>query len=256
MSALVFWEDEGCLGFFEEFEQQAESCGLTFAEKCSVIIWYLGDRKTQNLWKNADGWKDGKWEEFKVAVLDEYLDADKADRLTLWDLEKIVVKQRKKDIDTIADFFDYHCKFCSITISLLTNKALMPSDHDCYFWEGLHKDVKCSILHHIKDTIKDYDCSKPIEMDDVTLAAKYIFLDNTFKRNCNDPVAMQLRSLTKGDNSLSDEDIGRRKSKRKRKEVMSDEDEDDSDNRQRRRQHRKNRKAVESDRNCQKGTKS
>ena len=48
------------LDFFEEFKQQAESCGLTAAEKCSVIVQYLGDRKTQNLWKNAVGWKDRK----------------------------------------------------------------------------------------------------------------------------------------------------------------------------------------------------
>ena len=205
------------LNFFEEFEQQAEFCGLTPAEKCSVIILYLGDRKTQDLWKNADGWKDGKWEKFKVAVLDEYLDADKADRLTLWDLEKIVVKQRKKDIDTITDFFNYYHKFYSITVSLLANKALSPSDRDHYFWEGLHKDAKCSILCHIENTIKGYDHSKPIKMDNVMLAAKYIFSDDTFERNCNNLVAMQLRSLTKGDNSSSDEDIGRRKSRRKRK---------------------------------------
>ena len=134
------------LNFFEEFEQQAESCGLTPAEKCSVIVRYLGDRKTQNLWKNADGWKDGKWEEFKIAVLDEYLDADKADRLTLRDLESIVVQQRKRDINTIADFFDYHRKFRSVAVSLLASKALLTLDHDCYFWEGLHKEVKHLIL--------------------------------------------------------------------------------------------------------------
>ena len=80
---LFSWKMKDVLEFFKEFEQQAESCGLTPAEKCSVIVWYLGDRKTQNLWKNAVGWKDGKWEEFKVAVLDEYPDADRADRLTL-----------------------------------------------------------------------------------------------------------------------------------------------------------------------------
>ena len=98
------------------------------------------------MWRNAVGWKDGKWEEFKVAVLDEYPDVDKADRLTLQDLERIVVKQRKKDIDTIADFFDYHRKFCAVTVSLLTSKALSASDRDHYFWEGLHKDAKRSIL--------------------------------------------------------------------------------------------------------------
>ena len=47
---------------------------------------------------------------------------------------------------TIADFFNYHCKFCSVAISLLTSKAFLTSDHDHYFWEGLHKDAKCSIL--------------------------------------------------------------------------------------------------------------
>ena len=169
LSPLVFWKNKGCLDIFE---QQAESCGLTPAEKCSVIVWYLGDKKTQDLWKNAVGCKDGKWKEFKVAVLDEYLNAARADRLTFQDLEKIVVRQRKKDIDTIANFFNYHCKFCSVAISLLTSKALLTLDCDCYFWEGLHKDVKYLILQHIKNTIKDYDHSKPINIDEVTRAAK------------------------------------------------------------------------------------
>ena len=113
-----------------------------------------------------------------------------------------MVKQRKKDINAIADFFDYHCKFHSIAISLLASKALLASDHNCYFWEGLHS---------------------------VTLAARYIFLDDTFERNCNNPVAMQLRSLTKDDNSLSNEDVRRKKTKRKKREVTSDKDDSDLD---------------------------
>ena len=177
-------------------------------------------------------------------MLDEYPDADKADRLTLRDLERMVVKQRKKDIDTIADFFDYHRKFHSITLSLLASKALSASDHDRYFWEGLHKDAKCSILRCIENTDKDYDCSKPIDMDDVTLAARYIFSNNTFKRNCNDLVAMQLRSLTKNDDSSSDEDVKKKKTRRKRREVTSDEDNSDLDGNRKRRRHRKNRKAI------------
>ena len=177
-------------------------------------------------------------------MLDKYLDADKADRLTLQDLERIVVKQRKKDINTIADFFDYHCKFHSIAVSLLTSKALSASDRDRYFWEGLHKDAKCSILQHIENTDKDYDCSKPIDMDNVTLAARYIFLNDTFERNCNDPVAMQLRSLTKDDDSSSDEDVRRKKTRRKKREVTSDEDDLDLDGNRKRRCYKKNRKAI------------
>ena len=133
------------LEFFDNFEQQATSCGLTSSEKCSIVTCYLSEKKTQNLWKNANGWKDGKWDEFKTSILEEYPDADKADRLTLHDLERIVIKHRKIDIDTVAEFFDYHRKFCSVAISLLTNKALLNSDRDHYFWQGLHKNVQKAV---------------------------------------------------------------------------------------------------------------
>ena len=115
------------LEFFNDFKQQAESCGLTAAEKCTVVIFYL-DRKTQTLWKNAEGWKDGKWEEFKSSVLEEYLDTNKANCLTLQDLKWIVVRQRKRDINTVTKVFKYHCRFHSIALSLLTSKAPLSTD--------------------------------------------------------------------------------------------------------------------------------
>ena len=155
-----------------------------------------------------------------------------------------MVKQRKKDINTIADFFDYHCKFRSVAVSLLASKGLSALDRDRYFWEGLHKDAKRSILRCIENTDKDYDRSKPIDMDDITLAARYIFLDDTFERNCNDLVAMRLRSLTKNDDSSSDEDVRKKKMRRKKREVTSDEDDSDSDGDRKRRCHRKNRKTI------------
>ena len=40
------------LDFLDDFEQQAELCGLTDAAKCSMVICYL-DNKMQMLWKNA-----------------------------------------------------------------------------------------------------------------------------------------------------------------------------------------------------------
>ena len=81
------------LDFLDDFKQQAELCELTDVEKCSMVIRYL-DKKTQTLWKNAEGWKNGKWEEFKKSVLEDYPDTDKANRFTLRDLEQIVVKRR------------------------------------------------------------------------------------------------------------------------------------------------------------------
>jgi hypothetical protein len=105
------------------------------------------DKKTQTLWKNAEGWKNGKWEDFKEFMLEEYPDADKANQLTLQDLECIVVKQRKKGIDTVTEFFEYHHKFCSVGLSLLASKALSATHCNWYFWEGLHKATQHTILH-------------------------------------------------------------------------------------------------------------
>ena len=144
------------LDFLDDFEQQVELCGLTEAEKCSMIIHYL-DKKMQMLWKNAEGWKDGNWEEFKKSVLEDYPDADKANHFTLQDLERIIVKQRKKDINTFTEFFEYHQRFHSIALSLLANKALSNMDWDRYFWEGLHKSTWHAILRQVENINTDYD---------------------------------------------------------------------------------------------------
>ena len=237
------------LEFFDDFEQQAESCGLTAAEKCNIVTRYL-DRKTQTLWKNANGWKDGEWDEFKNSVLEEYPDADKANRLTLRDLERIVVKQKKRDIDTITEFFDYHQKFRSVALSLLDSKALSATDRDRYFWEGLHKSTRRVILRRIESTDTAYDRSKPIKMDDVTKAARYIFSDDVFEKDRNNPVAMRLRNLTEDEDS-SDEDYGRRKKgkkpvKKKKRHVSESESSDEEDE-WKKRKSRKGRNVEDSD---------
>ena len=237
------------LEFFDDFEQQAESCGLTAAEKWNIVTRYL-DRKTQTLWKNASGWRDGKWDEFKNSVLEEYPDADKANRLTLRDLERIVVKQKKRDIDTITEFFDYHRKFRSVALSLLNSKALSATDRDRYFWEGLHKSTRRVILRRIESTDTAYDRSKPIEMDNVTKAARYIFSDDVFEKDRNNPVAMHLRNLTEDEDS-SDEDYGRRKKgkkpvKKKKRHVSESESSDEEDE-WKKRKSRKGRNVEDSD---------
>ena len=83
-------------------------------------------------------------------------------------------------------------------------------DRDRYFWEGLHRNVQRVILRHIESTNIAYNQSKPIDMDIVTRAAKYVFSDDVFEKDWNNPVAMWLRDLMEDDNS-SDDDYDERK---------------------------------------------
>ena len=94
--------------------------------------------------------------------------------------------------DTVVEFFEYHRKFHSVAISLLTNKALLNSDKDHYFWQGLHENVQRAVSQHIENMNKDYNHLQPITIEDVTKAAKYIFSDNMFKKDKNDPIAINI----------------------------------------------------------------
>src|SRR5271168_5231893 len=104
-----------------------------------------------------------------------------------------------------------------------------------YFWEGLHKNARRAVLRQIEATDTTYDRSKPIDMDIVTEAARYILSDDVFEKDQNNPVAMCLHDLTDDDNSL-DDSYGKkkkgRKAIRKKKKLISDlESSDEEDDR-------------------------
>lgn len=241
---------EDVLRFFDDFEQYAESCGLSAKENCSVIIRYITKKKVQNLWKNATGWTEGLWKEFKEAILEECPDADKADRVTLRDLDAIIIEQRKKSITTIAKFFKYHRKFRAVALSLLASGALSLSDRDRYFWTGLDKAAQRSLLYRIENTDKDYDRSKPIDMDVMAKAAKYVFAGNAFEDDSNSMAAIHLRDLTdsedfSSDDESTDEEYAKKKkgkkAVKKKKHVSDSDSSDEEDNRGR----KKNKKRKE-----------
>jgi hypothetical protein len=174
------------LDFFDDFEQQAESCGLTAAEKCNVVTRYL-DRKTQTLWKGTDRWKDGKWDNFKASVLEDYPTPIKLidSRFEIWN-ESLLSKGR----ETLTLLPSSLITTKNFNLLLYPLLALSATDCDRYFWEGLHKNVRWAVLRRIESTDTTYNRSKPIDMDIIIEAARYILSDDVFEKDQNNPVAM------------------------------------------------------------------
>src|SRR5882757_1082276 len=133
---------------------------------------------------------------------------------------------------------------------MIASKTLSETDRDRYFWEGLHKNTRRSILRRIENTDSDFDRSKPISIDVVTKAAKYIFSDEVFERDRNDPVAMRLRDLTEEEGSSDDDFDRRRKGKKtmkKKKRYISESEGSEEEEEKKKRKIRRSREVEESD---------
>src|ERR1700678_479149 len=159
-------------------------------------------------------------------------------------------------MDTVTEFFDYHQKFCLVALFLLASKALSATDRDWYFWEGLHKSARRAVLRRIEATDTTYDQSKPINMDIVTEAARYILSDDVFEKDRNNPVAMHLRDLT-DDGDSSDDSYGKKKKGkkaiRKKKRLISDSESSDEEDEWKRKKSRKFWSVMESDSDSEDG---
>ena len=105
------------------------------------------------------------------------------------------------------------------------------------------------MLRQIEATDTTYDWGKPIDIDIVTNAARYILSDDVFEKDRNNAVAMCLHDLT--DDGDSDDSYGKKKKGkkaiRKKKRLISDSESSDEEDERKRKKSRKVRSVMESD---------
>ncbi|KAG2348489.1 hypothetical protein BDR05DRAFT_995869 [Suillus weaverae] len=75
-------ETSELLEFFELFEDLADACALTPAEKCKMIVQYV-DIQTKRFWVTLTGYESRDFSVFKDSILAQYSGAAKGQRYTI-----------------------------------------------------------------------------------------------------------------------------------------------------------------------------
>ena len=182
------------LDFFAQFEDLADSCGLTSQEKFRTVLRYL-DSDTKELWALFPKSSQGDYNKFKTRILEEHPGADKGAQYIYHDLENIVLCHVNQDISTETEFIEYSHKFHPVATWLVKNKKILEHKRDKLFWQGLPRHVQQEITMQLRlDNPKGFDRSTHPDFKKVICAGCKALGNNRFDAVSNDLVSLRIQA--------------------------------------------------------------
>jgi len=187
-------ETSDLLDFFELFEDLALACGLTDAEKCKLLVRYV-DQATKRFWVTLAGYESKNFVTFKASILEQYPGAEKGVHYTIRDLERAVLSSGDGDISTETELLQYYRQFRPIAHWLVTNGKITTRERDRYFWQGLPTATRRAIDRRLEVQDATYSRAEATDFEKVLKAGRFVFSDDAFDADLNDPIASRLRSI-------------------------------------------------------------
>ncbi|KAG3229866.1 hypothetical protein P692DRAFT_20704802, partial [Suillus brevipes Sb2] len=188
-------ETSELLDFFELFEDLAQACGLTSAEQCKLIVRYV-EPSTKHFWVTLTGYESRDFTVFKDSILEQYPGAEKGLRYSIRHLERIVLNSAENDISTETELLQYYRQFRPVAHWLINNGKITPRERDRYFWQGLPPATRRAIDRRLEvQDPKAYSRTEATDFETVLKAGRFVFSDDAFDTDLNDPIATRLRSI-------------------------------------------------------------
>ena len=182
------------LDFFTQFEDLADSCGLTTAEKCRAVLRYV-DSDTRELWASFPEFEASDYDVFKARIIDEYPGADRGAQYTYHDLENVVLRHVDHDISTETEFVEYSHKFRPVATWLVKNKKISERERDKLFWQGLPRLVQREITMQLQlDGPRGFDRTAHPDFEKVIRAGRVVLGNDRFDADSNDLVTLRIQS--------------------------------------------------------------
>ncbi|KAG2338996.1 hypothetical protein BDR05DRAFT_1040499, partial [Suillus weaverae] len=96
---------------------------LSEADKCKMIVRYV-NRETKRFWLTLTGYESQDYALFKASILAQYSGADKGQRYSIRDLERIVISYADNDISTETELLQYYRQFRPVAHWLVANSKI------------------------------------------------------------------------------------------------------------------------------------
>ncbi|OAX31888.1 hypothetical protein K503DRAFT_702980, partial [Rhizopogon vinicolor AM-OR11-026] len=78
---------------------------------------------------------------------------------------------------------------------LVTNHKISKRDCNKYFWQGLPARARCEILQRLEITDPKFKRDEPADFEKVVEAGHYVFSDEAFDAEYNDPITLRINSI-------------------------------------------------------------
>jgi hypothetical protein len=128
----------------------------------------------------CEGYRTPNYPHLKEELLEAY-DADRNKYLwTMQDIRELTAKSYKSSMESMSDYLAYFRKYCTVADSMKQMERLSTEDYNLYFWVGLPKIIRNSILPWIERKDPDHNIACAYDAKLVQEACKVHFQRHKF----------------------------------------------------------------------------
>ena len=223
--------------FLDHFEVLCDEKNVIKDEyKCKGLVRYCR-RGVKETLKSLKAYTDMNYAELKKEFIEYYDQERTKQRYKLKHLRELVEKWKGRKIEDLETFKKYQLAFVRVGGWLLQHKKIVESEHQRFFWAGLHRKFRRRVEAHMRILDPTLDDSEPFEIAKITAAAKKLYNRDRFndgewelygkgkkKRNeTPDSESESDRDSSESDSENSDD--SEREQKRKEKEKLTKKEE-------------------------------
>ena len=125
--------DNSIEDFLQEYEEFADSCGLTNRQKVEIITRYMM-LDLREFWKSLNGYIASDWRDLKKELLRLYTGTSTQRRHSENQLRSYARASAKSRMKSEADVLCYYRQFIVLSKPLMDSQRLTPGAHDRLFW--------------------------------------------------------------------------------------------------------------------------
>jgi hypothetical protein len=129
--------DDPIEDFLYEYEELANSCGLTERQKVEAIVRYI-PYSFRDLWKSLDGYVSRDWTSFKLNLEEIYDGPSVPSRHSEQKLLDFVRDSSRYRMNSEGDVLQYYRDFLALSKPLVDSQRLSIHKRDKTFWSGFH----------------------------------------------------------------------------------------------------------------------
>ena len=163
--------------FLSEYEELANSCGLTDQQKVEAVIRYI-PFALRDLWKSLDGYQAQDWTDLKADLLGIYDGTSALSRHSEQKLLEFVRESSKSRMNDEGDVLQYYRHFLVLSKPLLDSHRLTTGERDKAFWRGFHSRDRAEMYSRLIAKHPDQPAGVYFDYLDVYRVARATFSGN------------------------------------------------------------------------------
>jgi len=134
--------------FLNEYEELADSCGLSAKQKVETIVRYIPVH-LRDLWRSLNGYLMHSWVDLRLALKEIYDDTSTLSRHSEQKLADFVRYSSKARMNDEEDVLQYYRWFLIFSKPLLNSHHMTTGKCDKAFWHGFHPRDRAEMYAHL-----------------------------------------------------------------------------------------------------------